>query len=874
MHSELDFVKHKKFIEKVLRGDVLLLTGAGFSMGSTIQGKPMLSTNDLIEKILTDILEENHDDMERIKSRKSFQQICQLAITKITEYEFNNFLERTFRNTIPAEFHYLYAEIDWKEIYTLNIDDLIENLYEKKFDELGIEIQSYNTTKQPKAYVGDKILKYYKLHGDVRNKSEGFVFSSNQYLSKLTQKQRTYNFTKFAERLYHDTFCFIGTALNEVDLEVYVEEYGKGIGSQLPQEKIYYISRTIYPEDKLELERKNIICIEETAETFIKKVLEYDKKENKNKNALRIKKKLDIDTRIKNLGFKVEKDLNLLFERKTIENHKPIQFYLGFEAKWLDILSKSDAILKNTERLMNDINNNITFNLFLLLGKSGNGKTTSLKRVIYEYSTNNDYLVLCYDDKTQLTEEASKKLAQELNKLDKKIIIVFDNASWAFSYIMELYENLQEDTSVSVLISSRIPEYYREMRQLDNIPTAIYNFDETICTENAKRLVLKLEDKSYLGNLAGINSIEKRVDNFMKNFNKTNQDLFSTLISSTSGDGYYKKLNQKLETIMNNRNNAHFLIVLSIFDSFASYPLSLRLYFDIFKDTIDDFRKILSDCSDLLNHKDISDYDNLNINVRPRGSFVTDKILSIYETHFSQEDIFEISKKIVIYLSTYCNASYKSKNKNINTEITHALLVSKLYVQKFNIRNKKLFDNYYHGLSSYFDNNYDFWLQYAKMEMKLNDFESSKIHLEQALAISPHSYKIQHAKGQWYMFKSSYMSDYNEAKKIFDKGAKLMESQILINDAYPVHSYIDGFIKFHNKFKFELEKNQIRHLYSIIKNALIKFNNHALLLIIWKKFYLFLEKNNKVGYITITLEELKKMDDIDTKKSAEEQYVI
>lgn len=876
MSNTLDFVKHRKFIEKILKGDVLLLTGAGFSMGATVQGKPMLSTNDLVEKILTDILEENNEDMKRIKSRKNFQQICQLAISKITEDEFNNFLERTFRNTLPAEFHYLYAEIDWKEIFTLNIDDLIENLYEKKFDELGVEVQSYNTIKQPKAYVGDKILKYYKLHGDVRNKSEGFVFSSNQYLSKLTQKKRTYNFTQFAERLYHDTFCFIGTALNEIDLEVYVEEYGKGMGSQLPQEKIYYISRTIYPEDRLELERKNIICIEETTETFIKKVLEYDVKENNNKNrsGLRIKKRLDINTRINNLGFKVEKDLNLLFERKVIETHKPIQFYLGFEAKWLDILSKSDAILKNTEKLMKDINSNVTFNLFLLLGKSGNGKTTSLKRIIYEYSTNNDYLVLNYDNKIQLTEEGSKKLAQELNKTAKKAIIVFDNASWAFSYVMELYSNLQEDISVSVLISSRIPEYYREMRQLDNVPLTIYNFDETICTENAKRLVLKLEDKSYLGNLAGINSVEKRVDNFMKNFNKANQDLFSTLISSTSGDGYYKKLNEKLKDIMNDRSNAHFLIVLSIFDSFASYPLSLRLYFDIFKDTITDFRKILSECSDLLNHNDISDYDNLNINVRPRGSFVTEKILSIYKTHFSQEDIFEISKSIVIYLSTYCNATFKSKNKNINTEMTHALLVSKLYVQKFHIKNKKLFDNFYHSLSNYFDDNSDFWLQYAKMEMKLKDFESSRIHLEQALALSPHSYKIQHAKGQWYMFKASDMNNYSEAKKIFDKGAELMESQILINDAYPVHSYIDGFIMFHNKFKFELESNQIKHLYSIIKNSLTKFNNHALLLIIWKNFYLFLEKNNKTSYITISLEELKVMDTIDTRKSAEEQYVI
>jgi hypothetical protein len=875
LSNTLDFNKHKRFINKILKGEVNLLTGAGFSMGATVRGENICSTNQLLTKILTDILEYTEADVERIKKRKNFQQICQLAITKITENEFNNFLERTFRYTKPAEFHYLYTEIEWKNIFTLNIDDLMEKIYEEKFHELNIEIQSYNTTKQPQEYTGEKVLKYYKLHGDVLNKSEGFVFSSNQYLGKLTQKKRTYNYTKFAEYLYHDTFCFIGTNLSEVDLEVYVEEFDKGIGSPLPQEKIYYINKTIYPEDRLELERKNIVCIEETAESFIKKIIEYAKENylNNQESGLRIKKKLDLPTRLINLGFKIEENLNVLFKQKIIDTHKPIQFYSGFEVKWIDILSKSDAILRNTEKLIEDINKNITFNLFLLLGKSGNGKTTSIKRIIYNYSTNDDYLVLSYNEKTQLTEASAKKLAQELNKIDKKIILVFDNASWAFLFLMKLYDNLQEDISISIIVSSRIPEYYREMRNLNNMPSLIYNYDETICSENARRLISKLEDKSYLGDLGGISSMDKRIKKFMQNFKKSNQDLFSTLIVSTSGDGYYKKLNEKITKIMSDKDNAHFLIVLSIFDSFASYPLSLQLYFNIFKNRIKDLKQIVSVCSDLLNHSDLADYNNLNINVRPRGSYVTNKILSVYSTHFTQEDILNISKEIIIYLSSQYNVAF-NKSKNINTEMTHALLISKLYVQKFKIKDKNLFDNYYYSLSSYFDANSDFWLQYAKMEMKLKDFESSKIHLDQAMALSPNSYKIQHALGQWYMFKAITIDNYEQAKIIFQEGSKLMESQLLINDAYPVHSYIDGFMMFHKKFKFELKSNQIKHLYKIIQDALVKFNNHALLMIIWKQFYLFLEKENKTGYITVSLEDLKSMDAIDLHKSAEEQYII
>ena len=81
------------------------------------------------------------------------------------------------------------------------------------------------------------------------------------------------------------------------------------------------------------------------------------------------------------------------------------------------------------------------------------------------------------------------------------------------------------------------------------------------------------------------------------------------------------------------------------------------------------------------------------------------------------------------------------KGKNLYTEVTHVLLVSKLYYKYFEIRDKKLNDDFYNSLSSYFTYNSDFWLQYARMEMKLKAFDSAKIHLDQALTLNPSSYK-------------------------------------------------------------------------------------------------------------------------------------
>lgn len=869
MGYELCSEKHKSLLKKIQNGEVSLLTGAGFSLGAKIKENNILSTNELIDRILLEILECEEDDFKRIKERKSIKQICQLAIDKITEDEFNNKIVRWFSNSIPEEFHKKYSNIMWKEIFTLNIDDVLENVYK----ETNIELQSYNTRKQPQKIIADNIIPYYKLHGDVRNKSEGFVFSNNQYLTKLIDPKDSYNFIKLAEALYMDTICIIGTKLDEVDLDKYIERFGKGMGAQLPIDKIYYINRTIYPEDELELKKKNIVCIQETAESFIDKVTEYISLNEKKISNLRIVKKVPIETTFNNIGFKLQSNLMEPYTKEQIFTHKPILFYTGFEAKWIDIISQSDAILTNIDNLKEKINNSTTFNLNLLLGKSGNGKTTCVKRIIYDYSINNDYYVLVHNEDIQLYDDNAKKLAELINKSDKKFIIFFDNGSWAFNFTSRLYNYLVDEKSVSIIITSRIPEYYREMRNLHNIPNSIFNFDEVISYENAKRIVLKLEEKSYLGKLINYKDIDERVKNFMKNSKNSKFDLFSSLVKSTSGEGFYNTINIKVRDKMKDKENELFLTVLAIFDSFGSYHLPLNMYLNIFKDKITNLHATIAECSDLLNHNNIQDYDKLSINIRPRGSFVTRSILNYVKKSSDKKKIFEISKEILIYISLNYDINFK-KGKNLYTEVTHTLLVSKLYYKYFEIRDKKLNDNFYHSLSSYFTNNSDFWLQYARMEMKLRDFNSAKIHLEQALTLNPSSYKIQHTIGQWHMFYSLTKNSYSLAIEEFEKGEKIMIAQLPINDAYPVHSYIDGFMQLHKVFKFELESKKIKYIYSIIMNSLKRFNNHALLLIVWKKFYQFLERNKKLYIISISIEDKKLLDSIDITKDAEEQYLI
>lgn len=867
---KFDYRKHYILIQKIFNGEVILFTGAGFSLKSQVRGEDILSTRELIDKIILELLE--YDEEVAIRIRKyDFRKVCQLAINKVTEEVFRDFLVKKFSNVKPKEFHKNYTKINWKEIFTLNIDDLIETIY----NDTDTIIQSYNTVVQPVKEVGEKIVPYYKLHGDVRNKSEGFVFSTNQYLGRLVhQDPIPYNYIELGRKLYHDTFCVIGTKLDEIDLDFYNNKFAKSMGSSLPKDKIFYIKSSVNPEDILELQNKNIIFIEETTETFIEKLLEYlDKYSNENNIKNNVKNNNLFE--FSKIGFNYIKNINTLFTQDKIINHKPINFYSGYEVSWLDIASQSDALLTNTTNIINNIQNENKFNLQLLLGKSGNGKTTCLYRIMYDFSLNEDYIVLNYDQNIQITDENAKLLAQIINNSLKSFILVFDEGSWAFNFISNLYRYIDNSKCVNILVSSRIPDYYREMRNLQNVPNTRISFDDNVSFENAKKLITKKDEKTYLGSYARFKDVEQRAKEFLNDF-KNKKDLFSSLIEATDGKGFYSNINTKIENVIKNREYAHFLIVLIIFDTFNSFALPIQLYFDIFEKKIKNLKQTISDCSDLLNHINIKDYEDLKFHVRPRGNYVTERISREIRSVFNENEILDIAKEILMHIATKYNINYV-KGKNLYTEITHSLLVSKFYYRIFNMNikyNKKLYDDFYHSLTPYFSENSDFWLQYAKMEMKLGDYLSAKVHLDQAIALNPKSYKIKHTIGQLHILKSLTFHNFKQGKQEFEKGEKIMISQLDINDAYPIHSYVDGYIRFHKKYKFELENSKVKELYNIIKSGLEKFDNHSLLLIIWKKYYQYLQRNKKTSLIKISMEDMKLMESIDINKDAEEQFLI
>ena len=84
-------------------------------------------------------------------------------------------MKQVFKVSKVEEFHYLYAKIDWKSIYTTNVDNVIEYVY----DESNKKI--YNVYSEKPIYTERGAQVLYKLHGDAIYAPERITFSTSDY---------------------------------------------------------------------------------------------------------------------------------------------------------------------------------------------------------------------------------------------------------------------------------------------------------------------------------------------------------------------------------------------------------------------------------------------------------------------------------------------------------------------------------------------------------------------------------------------------------------------------------------------------------------------------------------------------------------------
>ncbi len=185
-------IQNQNTLEKHLSSGINIFTGAGFSVLAENQGKPLPIGNGLRDEIL--------NKFKGYPKALELPQLCTL-ISSTKSRELDSFLRKRFSvNNFDASYENLH-NVEVKNIFTTNIDNLIQRIYDKSSEKFINDV-NFNG-----ASVTDKnAIDLYYMHGSVIDESSKLIFSDLDISSAFTSDPARWNHLKNTMARYPTIF--------------------------------------------------------------------------------------------------------------------------------------------------------------------------------------------------------------------------------------------------------------------------------------------------------------------------------------------------------------------------------------------------------------------------------------------------------------------------------------------------------------------------------------------------------------------------------------------------------------------------------------------------------------------------------------------
>lgn len=793
----------------------ILFTGAGFSLGGRrCDNEIIYSGKELKEEIIVNLLkyEKGSSEYEELKgaSLTDVSEMCK----SFSPNRLEDYLTEVFSNCFPAPFHEIICKYKWKKIYTTNIDDLIENT----IPPAKIIVQNLN---RPKISNFTNKIEYIKLHGCVKNPSMGYVFSGKDYVDSMLNS-RDYRFNSFGQDIQYEHFIFIGTDYNEVNLDYYLKLYENSY-SQTTKGQLFFINpnKSIIFNNKIKRIGGHVLPW--TTEQF---------SEFLNDNIL--KQNIDVKP-ISIYGFYNYNDG--VEKLKKYSNYRS-NLYLGNFPTWLDIYHNWDFRSNTIEKDFNTYYNhllskNIKHSMYCIVGKSMSGKSVYLKRLgslLYQEG----FQILEFRGKT--FDYMSIIMLCKDRHIDKLCLIV-DNASYYYGALRSLLRSFPANQQLIILTASRPYFHNRKKYNIITEDYFEYNIVNEIDEDFATEIEKKLYDKGYLGTLKNFNT-DERIRKI-----KSSNDVASVLFNITYGKGFYARFKSDLNSRFNNLEvGKDLLVYISIFQALdlSYFPLEIvtLIFNDITKDAlneIDDFIKY-----------------NENNGVSIRNTFLSKLVLQ----QVRHNKLLELIKEILIHISPQVT-------ENLHTywnEIEATLMKEKLLRKRLGLKTSSI-KNMLFEIQSYYNDNYNYWIQVGISEQMDNEFEKALNHFQQAEALNPNSYMVKNAIARNFLKQANSCKIIGSAKPYFEEGERRMLELIKEREefqvkAYSTHCYLYEKINYFENFNIVPNDDDLKKMYDLLETIIEKTPEDGMSKHISNKFFNFLKKINKTYILNIKFYDL------------------
>ena len=309
----------------------------------------------------------------------------------------------------------------------------------------------------------------------------------------------------------------------------------------------------------------------------------------------------------------------------------------------------------------------------------------------------------------------------------------------------------------------------------------------------------KLDKKGLLGKLK-TKSFDERVA-----YISSYQDVESCLFTITNGSYFQKRqLNAFFEkkNKLQQSKGIELLRQLAIFSKLDLPYIPLEIVTLMYGR---DSNNILNICDDYITY-----YRDSN-GIALRDSFLVPHLLQIKSQHYIQ-----LLKKLLVVISP----QVLDKQHTYWNEIASSLMKCRLLRSVLRLKNSDV-KNLLSDIKSYYNDDYNYWLQVGLSEQYDSDYELALNHFRQAESMSPSSYIVRNAIARNYLRQANEIIDYETANKLLQEGERMMKQLIADREdfqvkAYSTHCLLFEKIRFYKRNGLVPNELTLREMYEML----------------------------------------------------------
>lgn len=762
---------HEDIFNAYRDGRLMLLLGAGASDGSlSYDGKKLPLGRELaIELAMMMNWDYNGEALSKVYS----------AINNINSAKLHGYFRDRFSNARPSADLLELVKFPWPRIFTLNIDDCIENALRKSgVQNFGVFLRNSPLEEVDPIFSKVQVV---KLNGSADRPEDGFIFSPQEYGDGANRLPIWYR--ELGQSYSNYSFVFIGTKLDEPLFQHALAEMRSTINRSPLRGFVITPEASII--DKHHLSGLNLEHIAGTISDFVS-WLNSKMPTRPTGWEIAISRRPELRSLDKSLSRSQKYTLNSITlvsgdtlprsdARKSMGAIR--EFYRGFKPKWEDVQDGIPAKLAFIDKFIELVLSNAqSGKCIALVGPAGSGKSTALMMTALDISRKQAAPVYYLKEPSINLKDIIRSLEQ-LN--DSMYYLFIDKVEGMHLEISDFLRDEGRTCKVCFVITERLNIWKRRVESVIAPYVAKFNVIEKITRADATLILDKLEKFGPWTRLRSMPPIS-RIEEI---YNKADRQLLIGLMEATTGVGFTQIIRKDFNDIGDVAHKA-FLVIVGLASIHRS-TMSPRI----------------AGCA-LAN---LGIAKDINIMSRETEGIVVSStkklsarhplyVRELFEKIVSTTLIRDCLKAVLEAFSDYDAPVIKNIGKAdgavFKSIINHRFIKKMMRNEEDNILSiYKAFETKFHVDGLY-------WLQYG---LSLRDFDRH----EQALDIfrtTRDAYKspqIDHAYAQQLLIMASRSTSWDDAKKLLDEAMIILndlEQKAEDSDEYPIVTLAEGHI--------------------------------------------------------------------------------